>query len=263
MKRFMAVAVAFALGICGLVLAEEYQELGVKELTVNKLRASNRSVISVYDNTAISNATLKLYCSNLVVKAGGAATLPSGSVSVSSLGTGGTYPANSGASITNIGSASIADGSLLGADIRTNTIGKANLAAADFGDFTVGADGTCTIDNDAVTSAKVLDGTLLGANIRTNTIGKANLAAADFGDFTVGGDGTCTIDDNAVTAAKIGAGTVPSDVTGADGGWTVASGITLGMGGAYTGVLNIVSTTLTLVVNGTVTNVLDADITTP
>jgi len=27
MKRFMAVAFAFALGICGLVLAEEYQEL--------------------------------------------------------------------------------------------------------------------------------------------------------------------------------------------------------------------------------------------
>jgi len=42
-------------------------------------------VISVYDNTAISNATLKLYCSNLVVKAGGTVTLPSGSVDAAGL----------------------------------------------------------------------------------------------------------------------------------------------------------------------------------
>ena len=54
-------------------------------------------------------------------------------------------------------SADIKNGTILGADIRTNTLGKANLAAADFGDFTVGADGTCTIDSGAVTDAKVAD----------------------------------------------------------------------------------------------------------
>jgi hypothetical protein len=213
MSRLVLAVLVCAAVLTSIVMAEEYQQLGVNELTVNKLRASDRSVIQVTDYTALSNATFKVYCSNLVVKAGGTATLPSGSVSVSSLGTGGTYPANSGASITNIGSASIADGSLLGADLRTNTVGKANLAAADFGDFTVGADGTCTLDGNVVLSATVSDGTLLGSDIRTNTVGKANLAAADFGSFTVGADGTCTIDASAITTNMIQAGLYSGTVT--------------------------------------------------
>ena len=60
---------------------------------------------------------------------------------------------------------------------------------------------------------------------------------------------TVTVNDSLTVNGTLTASTI----TGS-GGLTIISG-------AYTGVLNIVSTTLMLVVNGTVTNVLDADIT--
>jgi hypothetical protein len=128
------------------------------------------------------------------------------------LGDGIVIPGGSEGSLpdSTVVSADIKNGTILGADIRTNTVGKANLAAADFGDFTVGADGTCELDSGSVGSAEVSNGSLLGADIRTNTVGKANLAAADFGDFTVGADGTCTIDSTAVGPTKVGEGVVVS-----------------------------------------------------
>ena len=128
--------------------------------TAAQLNSAGGGSTATLTPTLVSNATLKVYGRDLEIT--NSVTLKAGSVSVASLGTGGTYPANSGASITNIGSASIADGSLLGADIRTNTIGKANLAAADFGNFTVGADGTCTIDNSVVTTNMIQAGLYSG-----------------------------------------------------------------------------------------------------
>lgn len=80
-------------------------------------------------------------------------------------------------------------------------------------------------------------------------------------DATIGGTLTVTgvmTPSGGISAA--GNVTASGSLTGSSllssGGLTIISG-------AYTGVLNIVSTTLTLVVNGSVTNVLDADITTP
>lgn len=86
---------------------------------------------------------------------------------------------------------------------------------------------------------------LNGENIQDDTIDDDSI---DFADVT-GADLTLT-DCGAIAGTTI---TASGAITGS-GGLTIISG-------AYTGVLNIVSTTLTLVVNGTVTNVLDADIT--
>ncbi len=47
---------------------------------------------------------------------------------------------------------------------KDGTVDPADLAASDFGDFTV-AGGTATIDNDAITSAKINDGEIVNADI--------------------------------------------------------------------------------------------------
>ena len=166
--------------------------------TAAQLNSAGGGSTATLTPTLVSNATLKVYGRDLEIT--NSVNLKAGSVSVASLGTGGTYPANSGSSITNIGSANIADGSLLGADIRTNTIGKANLAAADFGDFTVGADGTCTLDSGSVSSNK--------------------LAAGDLGHVSVSANGTVTIDASVVTTNMIQAGLYSGVVTNGPSGYT-------------------------------------------
>lgn len=129
-------------------------------------------------------------------------------------------------------SADIKDGEVAAADIAADAVGaseiaddavdKAALLASDFGDFTVGADGTCTIDDNAVGAAEVGSGTLAGdvvvnsTNIEANAVGSSELAddavtkgsmnAEDFGDFTAGSDGTCTVDSGAITPAKASTG---------------------------------------------------------
>jgi len=200
-----------ALLVCGVAYAAQDTTLTQQEVRdPRRLEAwleTTAANIAVLESTVGTNSpTAAIVVGSLTTT--GTATLvtvnASKLVSVGSLSTTGAVEIAEGMlTDSTVVSADIKNGAILGADVRTNTIGKANLAAADFGDFTVGSDGTCTLDASTITSAKISNGVILGEDIRTNTVGKANLAAADFGDFTVGADGTCTVDSGAITQAKM------------------------------------------------------------
>lgn len=194
--------------------------------------------------TLISNATMKVY---------GLAGQYLGNVTAASLtATGAVGIAEGmltdstvvGADIKDgeVASADVLNGSLLGADIRTNTVGKANLAAADFGDFTVGADGTCEIDADAVGAAELAD----------DAVVKASLSAVDYGDFTAGSDGTCTLDDGVVSSNKLAASNMGVITVAAGGsmsfttsGWTGSLTNLIWNAGGATGTLTVVDGRIT------------------
>lgn len=117
----------------------------------------------------------------------------------------------------------------------------------------------------AVNGAAVTN--IAGGNIASGDIAlarvSAGLPAYDVAGFTNG-----ILDAARVPFDAPGAigGTTPAagsfSTVDASGAVTANSGLTI-ISGAYTGVFNIVSTTLTFVVNGSITNVIDADITTP
>jgi hypothetical protein len=96
------------------------------------------------------------------------AILPDGSIGAAELAADSVDAAEIAAGA--VGTSEIANGSILGADIRTNTVGKANLAAADFGDFTVGADGTCALDADSVGASELAVGVVLNATASTTDL---------------------------------------------------------------------------------------------
>lgn len=102
----------------------------------------------------------------------------------------------------------------------------------------------------AGTTASAINGAsitnLAGGNIASGNIDVARISEALKAPGAIGG-----------TTPAAGAFTTVA----ASGAITANGGITI-VSGAYTGVLNVVSTTLTFVVNGATTNVLDADITT-
>lgn len=181
------------------------------------------------------------------------------------------------------------------ATVPADSVNKAAMSAVDYGDFTADADGNCTLDADVVAAAEMADAdhgdvswssgvatvdNVAAANISGNiaiarmtnalidAIGADQMANADHGDVSwasgvatvdaVGGTAAATI----ASGAAAGATAVQPATTPSLTGVTLSGPITI-ISGGYTGVLNIVSTTLTMVVNGSVTNVLDADITTP
>lgn len=84
----------------------------------------------------------------------------------------------------------------------------------------------------------------------------------ELNDLAAGGTLTngLTINAGGLTVTAGGATVTAGGLTVTAGDTTVNSGVTI-ITGAYTGVLDVVSTTLTFVVNGSITNVLDADIT--
>jgi len=146
-------------------------------------------------------------------------------------------------------------------------------------------EGTTITLNDTISAASLTAGTSLpavngnavtnlnAANIRAGTV----LPALNGGSVTnLNGENIQddTIDDDSIDFADVTGADLTLTDCGAIAGTTItASGAMQGtvitltgnsltfMSGAYTGVLSIASTTLQFVVNGTITNVLDADIT--
>ena len=90
------------------------------------------------------------------------------------------------------------------------------------------------------------DSTIVSADIKNGTIVSADIDTT--GAFTFG---------SLTTTGAVSVATLTASGTA-----QVGAGLTI-VSGAYTGLVNIVGTTLTLVVNGSVTNVIDADIGTP
>lgn len=120
-----------------------------------------------------------------------------------------------------IGSGStVADGALsANVSLLGSTIGVAELASADFGDFTCNGS-TCTIDSGVVAAA--------------------DLATADFGDFSCSA-GTCTIDSNSIALATDTTGNYVATVSssgsitvGNSGSENAAVTVNLNMGNANT-----------------------------
>jgi hypothetical protein len=105
---------------------------------------------------------------DFTVGADGTCELDSGAVGTAEIATDGVGADEIAAGA--VGTSEIANGSILGADIRTNTVGKANLAAADFGDFTVGADGTCTLDAGAVALTALAGGLVKNGTASTTDL---------------------------------------------------------------------------------------------
>ena len=78
--------------------------------------------------TTISNATLTVSGQTLQIVSGGTVAVPAGSISVASLGIGGTYPANSGASITAINAANVTGDYGAGDGANITNINAANVS---------------------------------------------------------------------------------------------------------------------------------------
>jgi hypothetical protein len=116
--------------------------------------------------------------------------------------------------------------------------------------------GTLTASTITASATNITAGTVL------NAVDGHNVTNLNGANIEAGNIDEARISNALVHATSVGdAGTIfTGDTFTAGGAITGSGGITI-ISGAYTGVLNIVSTTLTLVVNGTVTNVLDADIT--
>lgn len=112
---------------------------------------------------------------------------------------------------------------------------------------TVGA--LTTTGDVTIAEGKLADSTVLSADIKDGEIVNADINAS-----------AAIVATKLATAVQTSLG--KADTAMQPGTASVSAGLTI-VSGAYTGVLNIVSTTLTLVVNGATTNVLDADITTP
>ena len=180
-------------------------------------------------------------------------------------------------------------------ELADDAVVKANLAAGDFGDFTAGADGTCTIDAGAITAAKIdpsvvtnvlasgmtlpaVDGNavtnLTAANIAaggtfgaidggslTNLNGAAIQAdtidddSIDFGDVT-GADLTLT-DCGAIGGTGL---TISGDVT-ATNATALFNTVGVDNGAGVNGSFSIYSTTQLVFIAGSVTNIIDSDIT--
>lgn len=93
-------------------------------------------------------------------------------------------------------STTLANNIVTSAKISNGTIIGADLANADFGDFTVSS-GTATIDNSAITSGKILNGTILTADIDNGTHGyylKSVNGAVTWAVVAGGGADAATLD---------------------------------------------------------------------
>jgi hypothetical protein len=146
----------------------------------------------------------------------GETEIASGAVTVTKIGTGAvTGPKISASAISNsviaanaVTGDKINNGSISNADLAADCIQKSNLNAEDFGDFTAGSDGTCTLDDGVVTGTKIDSGAVTGPKVAANAISnsviaddaisKGKLNAEDFGDFTAAADGSCTLDNDVV-----------------------------------------------------------------
>lgn len=161
--------------------------------------------------------------------------------------------------VTITGDLTLTGGDIIGdLGVTGGDITGANGNAIDVGEA---VDGTITFSRDDAGTV-----TLTSADSDANAA--LTVSAGGTGALTVGDSGSTTAitsSDWAIGATGVatGFGDFTSDGTVQGAGLKSASaGITI-ISGAYTGVLNVVSTTLTFIVNGSVTNVLDADITTP
>ena len=111
-------------------------------------------------------------------------------------------PAVDGSALTNIGTASIVDGTIVVGDLAANAVTSAKIT-----------DGTIVeadLAANAATSAKIADGTIVEADLANNAITSAKIADGQVatGDILDGTIVEADLANNAVTTAKIADGTI-------------------------------------------------------
>jgi len=145
------------------------------------------------------------------------------------------------------------DGELNGEAVADDTIdedsidfgtGTDQVSASDMPDEDLGAvsvsSGVWSIDDRAVTVGKLPAMTDNQFVVGDSTDSNANVVTVSGDIATISAAGAVALADGAVPASEVGAGTLPSDVTGADGGWAVvaldASGGITASGSPATGI---------------------------
>jgi hypothetical protein len=153
------------------------------------------------------------------------------------------------------------EGSVITVNDGLTVVGTVSATAIGGASVPVTAASLTTTGAVNIAEGQLTDSTIVSADIKNGEIVDAdiNASAAIAASKIVEADPIWAATSNTITAgAALGATSLQPS------GQLLTRGIIIiDATGAYTGVVDIVTTTLTLVVNGTVTNVIDADITTP
>lgn len=243
-KRMSRVVIGFAVGLVAFsAVAWDHASRSIYELEVDNINNPAGSVIGIADSVSmVGNMTVT---GNVTVTGAGTFGVITGTI---------TNFTGNGVNITNlqggnIAAGNIAEGRISNALVNATTVGDAGTVLSGVGTAITALNGENiqdgTIDDDSLDFTDIT-----GADLTLTDV----TALTTLGATTLGGT-TVAITNNATVAGTFG-------VTGASslGETRLSSGLTF-ISGAYTGVLNIVGTGFTLVVNETITNVIHADIT--
>lgn len=107
-------------------------------------------------------------------------------------------------------SADIKDGEIAAADLASDSVTSNNLINGDYGDVSVAANGTITLDADVVSTDEMADAdhgafTYASgvASLDADTVTSNNLINGDYGEVSIAANGTVTVDDGVIDDANI------------------------------------------------------------